>query len=255
MDLPDYAHAHTGCGDSTSFALKPTKADQVSVLRADDGTVVTAIVTEVQQGKDDEKHYTWPLYVATIRERLGCPVHLLVICVDRKVAEWASTPIGGVYDSLRLHVSVLGPDNAPVVDDIEQARRLPGLSVLSAVMHNDNHRVLDATQAALDSVPKEHMRQYHKFIEAHLDKEASRYWREQMQTEQYSWQSEIARGFIAEGEARGEANAIIQVLDVRGVHLTDEQRETVLTCTDLDQLNIWLKRAANAATARDVFTP
>ncbi|QBI52286.1 hypothetical protein [Streptomonospora litoralis] len=253
MDLPDFKQAHIGCGDSSVFAIKPAQADQVSVLYGEGDTKVMAIITEVQQGKDDEKPYTWPLYVAAIRERLKCPVHLLVISSDRKIAKWAGTPIGCVYDSLRLNVSVLGPDNAPVVVDIEQARQMPELSVLSTVMHSENHDVLDATQAALDAVPPERMRIYHKLIEAHLNQAAAQHWREQMQTEQYGWQSEIARPFIEEGCAKGRAEDVLRILDANGVDLTDDQRDTILACTDIGQLDSWFDRALKATTARDIF--
>jgi hypothetical protein len=67
----------------------------------------------------------------------------------------------------------------------------------------------------------------------------------------------------AEGEARGEARAearaearrwsraVLIVLDARGVHVPDAIREQITACTDLAQLDTWLRRAAKATTTAD----
>lgn len=57
----------------------------------------------------------------------------------------------------------------------------------------------------------------------------------------------------AEGKAEGKAEDILQLLDVRGVGLTDEQRQRVTVCTDLAELDRWFVRAATATTAAEVF--
>jgi predicted transposase YdaD len=63
---------------------------------------------------------------------------------------------------------------------------------------------------------------------------------------------------IAEGEARGiaegKAEAVLRLLDVRGVTLTREQRDQVTSCTDAAQLDRWFDRAIIASTAIEVFT-
>lgn len=64
----------------------------------------------------------------------------------------------------------------------------------------------------------------------------------------------MARG-MARGMAKGTAKVILRCLDLSGVALTDEQRETISACTDLEQLNTWLDRSVKATGARDVFMP
>ena len=59
----------------------------VHILRV--GGAVLGIVVEVQLGRDGDKSYTWPSYVISLRQRLRCPVELLVVCVDDGVARWA----------------------------------------------------------------------------------------------------------------------------------------------------------------------
>jgi predicted transposase/invertase (TIGR01784 family) len=65
-----------------------------------------------------------------------------------------------------------------------------------------------------------------------------------------------ARG-RAEGEARGraegEAQAILRVLERRRVAISEVQREQILDCPELDQLEMWLDRALTVASAEELF--
>jgi hypothetical protein len=57
----------------------------------------------------------------------------------------------------------------------------------------------------------------------------------------------------AEGEARAKAQAILKVLDARGLQPTSEQREQVTACADAGQLDTWFDRALTATSAAQVF--
>jgi hypothetical protein len=56
----------------------------------------------------------------------------------------------------------------------------------------------------------------------------------------------------AEGQAEGRAAALLQVLDRRGIPVSDAQRQEILHCRDLDRLDRWLSRALLASAAEDV---
>lgn len=56
-----------------------------------------------------------------------------------------------------------------------------------------------------------------------------------------------------EGRAEGRAEGLFHVLDARGIFLTEQQREHVAACTDIDQIREWTVRAATATTAAEVF--
>ena len=75
-------------------------------------------------------------------------------------------------------------------------------------------------------------------------------------TERYEYRSELLRKLAAEheelGEARGEGRAVLTVLEARGVPVPDALRDQILTCTDLAQLDVWLRRAVTAMSAEDV---
>lgn len=57
----------------------------------------------------------------------------------------------------------------------------------------------------------------------------------------------------ARAEARVKADAILQILDARGMHADPVQRQTLRDCSDLARLDQWLRRAAVAITVDDVL--
>jgi hypothetical protein len=57
----------------------------------------------------------------------------------------------------------------------------------------------------------------------------------------------------AEGRASGEARAVLLVLEARGVELAEATRDRILGCTDLDQLEHWLRRAAIIDSVDELF--
>ena len=61
-----------------------------------------------------------------------------------------------------------------------------------------------------------------------------------------------ARG-EARGKARGKAEAVLKLLNARGLAPTDEQRRQVTSSTDPVQLDLWFDRAITASTAAEVF--
>lgn len=77
----------------------------------------------------------------------------------------------------------------------------------------------------------------------------------------YEYQSDYARRYFsrgkAEGEARGtaagEARALLAVLAARDIDVPEAVRERITGCTDLDQLEAWVRRAATATSVHDLF--
>jgi hypothetical protein len=56
----------------------------------------------------------------------------------------------------------------------------------------------------------------------------------------------------AKGEAKGKAKSILAVLTAREIPVSDTIRERILSCTDIDTLDVWIRRAAVASTAAAV---
>ncbi|MET7896773.1 hypothetical protein [Streptomyces mirabilis] len=78
-----------------------------------------------------------------------------------------------------------------------------------------------------------------------FDKDTVAYWFETM---------EIALEGIAEGEAKGEATLVLRVLEKHAVEISEDVRERITSCTDLDTLTLWFDRSLTATTAEELFT-
>ncbi|MGQ0779012.1 MAG: hypothetical protein ACT4NY_32135, partial [Pseudonocardiales bacterium] len=57
----------------------------------------------------------------------------------------------------------------------------------------------------------------------------------------------------AKGEAKGEAKAVLAVLDARGIDVPEDVRTRITGCSDLGQLDAWVRRAATADSVKDLF--
>lgn len=221
---------------------------------------VLGVVVEVQLRRDPGKRWSWPVYLATLRARLRCPAVLLVVCVDTAVATWCATPLDLGHPGSTLTPLVLGPDQVPVVTDPVQAAAAPELAVLSAMSHGarpDRHDVLDALLNALAFVDPDRALLYSDLVLAALPTAAQRCLEALMTAGTYEYQSDFARRHRAqgraEGEATGEAKAVLAVLEARGLTVPDAARTRVMECTDLTQLDIWVRRAATASSTDDLF--
>jgi hypothetical protein len=132
VPLPTYTEVRIE--ESNFTQLLPTEFRADLVLTFHDGGPLLGAVCEMQRQIDDDKPYTWLVYLAVFRHRIRCPVVLLVLCDDEDVARWARTPIHLGPDWV-LPVKVIGPRQIPWIADPEQARRLPELAVLSTAAH------------------------------------------------------------------------------------------------------------------------
>ncbi|MFE7942002.1 hypothetical protein ACFU46_32290 [Streptomyces griseoincarnatus] len=57
----------------------------------------------------------------------------------------------------------------------------------------------------------------------------------------------------SEGKAEGKAEDILRALTVRGVPISDDVRQRVTACLDLDTLTAWFDRSLTASRAEDLF--
>ena len=269
MPLPAHETARLEPAECVDLTPAEYRADAVVVLTSAESPVL-AVVVEIQLNRDRNKTWSWPLYVATLRARLRCPTLLLVICVDMALASWAATPIELGNPGSRLVPIVLGPQLIPVTTD---PGTIPETVVLSAIAHGghpQHHEVLTALVKALASVETEHAVLYAELVFAALPHAARKHLEALMSTQTHSYISEYAKKFIAQGEAqgeargqargeargqaRGEARSVLAVLDARGINVPEDTRNRITSCTDLDQLHTWVRRAATATSIDDLFS-
>lgn len=254
-EVPRYQDVRFESGEFTDVSPAQYRADAVVVLTVGERPVL-GVVVEVQLRWDSDKRWSWPVYLSTLRARLRCPTVLLVICTKAAVAGWCCAPIDMGHPGWVLTPRVLGPEEFPVVTDPDEASRLPELAALSAMAHGagaNRDPVLKAFASALSAIDEDRARLYADVVLAALPKATRRYLEALMKSRTYEYQSEFARGYFFEGRAEGEANAVLEVLDVRGIDVPEDLRARVIGCTDMNQLRIWLRRAVTAESIDEVF--
>jgi hypothetical protein len=79
--------------------------------------------------------------------------------------------------------------------------------------------------------------------------EAARRKLEEMMRSDYEFKSEFARTYVAKGEAK----ALLTLLEARGLDIPADVRDRIFACNDLAQLDRWIRQAVVVSDARDLF--
>lgn len=247
VDLPNFTEVQIYSADLTD--VQPTEYRADLVLRLLNGTEVLGVVVEVQLSPDRRKRFVWPVYVATLRARLECPVCLLVVTVDEAIARWAAQAIemGGGNRFVPL---VLRPSGVPEVTDEAQARADPELAVLSAMAHGKDADIEKAVRIALAALTAvrdlddDRFKMYFDLIDK-SHSEVARRAMQAMDPRKYEYQGEFARRYVAEGEAKGRAALVIRQLVSRFGPLPQqaESRIAQASVEELDEMGERLLRA------------
>ena len=275
--LPPFRKIEITSGDLDQSSAPQQRADLVvSLLQG--GKPVLALIVEVQLSRRATKRWSWPVYVAGVRERLRCPALLLVVTPDRGVAKWARREIALGPFGDRIQPLVLGPAEIPAVADLREAARRPELALLSLVAHTgDAQRATGragfvAAEAARSEKKK---KLYYDFVRLVLGRAAGPILEELMQDQKYL--SAFARKYVAEGEAKGKAKGraegeakgkakgkaegkaeglcrgLLFLVAARKIKLTSVQRARVRACREPKELERWITRAAKAESAGEIF--
>lgn len=258
LKLPAWGQARLTSADLSQALPTEYRADLTIVFYRDDRPVL-AVVLEVQLRKDENKRYTWPVYLTTLRARLRCPAVLLVVCPRPATAAWAANVIE-IGDGSVVTPLVLGPRQIPVVTDPAQASAHPELAVLSALAHGGRHphrqRVLAAFLSAvrtLASVDQERAEIYHAVLSGALPEAARHYLERLMSTSTEQFKAQLARRHRHLGKAESRADAVLTVLEARGIPVPPAARDRIIDCTNLKRLDTWLRRAVRAESVQDLF--
>jgi hypothetical protein len=261
VELPAYSEARVESADLTDLEPAERHADLVVLLV--DGKPVLGIVLEVQLSPDPKKRRSWPAYVVGLRARLDCPACVLVVTVTEAMARWSREPIelgpGNVFRAL-----VVGPASVPVIDDVAAAERDPELAVLSCIAHgHEAHAEVLGRAALLATLRLSDERQvlYSDLVFAALSEAARAALEDLMAGGTYEFQSEFAKKHQAKGraegeakgEAKGRAEALFAVLQARGLRVSDEVHARVLACTDVAQLDAWVRKAVTINSVDELF--
>lgn len=259
--LPRFDSVECVSADLTDVVPTEYRADfVVKMLRGQ--TLTSAVIVEVQRRPDIQKRFTWPAYFGTLYSRLKCPVYLLVVCPNHRVAGWCAEPVTiGDPPHFVLVPSVFDLKKAPRITDIAEAEAFPELAVLSAYAHGSEPNsapMLRALVHALRKVDDDHADLYYDFVYAALPTAARTILRSLMSiVTDYrpvsDWGRRHFRNGKAEGIAEGEAEAVLTVLGTRGLDVSDDVRARITGCTDPEQLKTWIRRAVTAEKADELF--
>ncbi|MCO5994573.1 hypothetical protein [Actinoallomurus rhizosphaericola] len=263
VDIPGYKAVRVESDDLTEWNPAEFRADAVVVFEAD--SPVLAVVVEIQLGRDQGKRWSWPVYLAGLRARTRCPAILLVICTDAAVGDWCAEPIGLGHPGWTLTPLVLKPEAVPVVTDAAEAVRAPELAVLSTMTHGaayDRARMFHALLSALARMEDgDRAKLYIDIVLAALPETPAAELEAFVRSDTSPYKSEAFRRTYAEGEAEGEVkgevkgrvSTLLQVLEARGVMVPDEARERITACTDVAQIEAWVKRSVIVRTVDALF--
>jgi predicted transposase YdaD len=261
IPLPAYTEARITSADLTEIQPAEYRADAV-VLLLQGGSPVRVVIVEVQLAADPQKRFSWPAYAMVARAVHGCPVALLVVAPDPVVAAWCAESIETGIPDFVLHPPVLRRSAVPVVTDPGEAARRPELGVLSALAHGETEQgatIASAVLPAIRELDDDRVRLYYDLVYNSLN-EASRRALEALM-KGYEYQSDFAKKYVAQGRAEGRAegrteeaaNAVLMVLQARGVTVPDAIRKRILAQTDPERLERWLVKAAVASSVAEVL--
>ncbi|MEW2402446.1 hypothetical protein [Streptomyces sp. NPDC046862] len=263
--LPEKAAVYAIPTDVTETRPMARHVDTVLRVGPSDGEDFLLAV-EAQERRDTRKESSWPYYIAYLQAKYRLPVLLLVVCRDRATTKWATGPFDcGTrgWTAQRTYPLVVGPDNLPVITDERTAAEKPAMAAFSALAHAkspDIDAILDAMGRALAVMDWNAATYFCQFLDSGLGKTpAGDKWRDIMTFVNYF----PGRGTVLEkaylegeatGEARGEARGVLAVLEVRNIPVSDDIRESIITCTDPDRVGDWLRRAGSIERAEELFT-
>ncbi|MEU6713198.1 hypothetical protein ABZ897_17080 [Nonomuraea sp. NPDC046802] len=263
VPVPAYEEARLESCDLNDREPKEYRCDSVVTLLDSEKEPLTAIILEVQREYDKNKYWSWPVYLATHRGRVKCPTVLLVFCPDSAEALKCAEAIHMGHPDWVLRPIVLGPDNVPVITDIQRAIAEPELMALSSIVHgagDQGRKVLDVLHESLPHLTKE-QRSYASLVVALLPDVIVTKLKEERMAILDEPKNTLVRDWVDHGKARGreegiaegEAKSLLTFLDALGLPITDEARARIQECKDQETLLSWTRKAATATSIDEVF--
>ena len=244
VQIPDHDTLEAGPAEVRELVPTSLRVDAVVLLRKNEPVMV--ILVEVQLGRDEDKPYSWPFYVAGARLRYRCPVVLLVYAVDPAIARWCARPIDQGQPGSPFVPLVVGPGQVPRVTDPEEAKAAPFRAILSALAHGGEpggEAVAVAALAGLSPMGEDERGVWIELLWAGLNEAARKALEKAVNVENFKeqlpfYKEGLAKGMdrgLSQGRKEGLRAAITDLCEVLGVEVTDERR-AYLAALDLPGL-------------------
>ena len=225
------------------------------------------VIVEVQLRPVDSKWSTWLYYLAYMQEKHELPTALLVLCPDRTVAAWADVeqsfgPPMIAQRSASLRPVVCGPDSLPKYTTAEAVAGQIPLAALSVIVHADDPDVesmMTVLAAEIEAAaPGDNKFIFADFVSSGVSStQASHLWRTIMLMSTSYPESPLAKAVAEEAAAKATVQArsqdIVDILRLKDVAMSNEERERILACRDTEVLRRWFDRAVKASSIDEVF--
>ncbi len=258
ITLPGRAAVSLAPTDMSAAVPVQYLADMVVLITdAATGDPALAVIIEPQLRDSDTKRYSWPVYVTTARRIAQCPAAVLVVlCPDPAEAAKCRRLIRTGHPGFDLAPIVIDSAGPPGRDGTGG----PYLTAFAASMGGIDLETEPGARRVLDAIASPEVSEADRLrmtaIILTLASDAARHLLEAMMTTseyEKTFVEKIHDQGIAEGEAKGKAEAVLKLLDARHLAPSTEQRQQVASCTDAAQLDLWFDRAITAGTAAEVF--
>ena len=265
VEVPSFDVARVADSDLSDRNPTENHADSVLVLEDADGNDLYALIFEIQRRPDDDKTYSWLVYLAMTRRRHRCPAMVVVIATNNATARFASRPIDTGQPGYPFKPVVWGPDDVPRIEEPAQAAGDPCIASLAVIIHQDEPDQLHAFAETINHLQAPEARFYAGLALRALTEDRRQLLEGIMANERYDYWAELAEEKIQEGRVEGRVEgrhegslvtavqAVLTVLTARGLAVPASVSDRIQRCTDRNQLATWLQRAVTVKKADDLF--
>jgi hypothetical protein len=220
LPLPEQAVIEVLTPDVTE--IRPLERRVDSVLRISGaGGDSFLLAIEAQMRPDYDKAVSWAYYLSYLKAKYDCSALLLVVCQDKRTADWAAGPFPlGLDDwpALTVHPLVVGPGNIPVVLDTDEASANLAMAAFSAMTHGRSREapaILDGLAVALGRAGEATFDYYAEMLEIGLgETHAREVWRGLMTKRSFfPGRGTLVEEMLLKGEAQGLEKGLEQGLE------------------------------------------
>ena len=149
---------------------------------------------------------------------------------------------------------MLGPGDVPAITSLEEARQSLDMTLFSGIVHGREKVAVPiglVLRRALDEAPDDVGIYYWDAFLTSLSEPVRK--ELDMLLPTFRPRSDWSKEIYAKGQAKGQIEAILVLLAIRGIGLTPRLRRRIHECTDLAQLDRWFRNAATAESIEAVF--
>ncbi|MCO6011065.1 hypothetical protein NE236_39530 [Actinoallomurus purpureus] len=252
VDVPEAASVQVESNDFNDRPSKDFQPDTVITVGPPQATL-HGIIMEVQQEKTESKRRQLPRYAAQLWLMLRRPVTVLCVCPDPDAAAYYAEPIATELPGYVFRAVVLGPNDVPIITDPAEAAAHPELAAMGVMMHGRQESVLKAFVNALEVIEPDNAPQYLEYAYNMAAAAVRRILEELVSSTSWPVYSPFAKQHFGRGKAEGEVHAVLTVLEARGIEVPASARARINACTDLQELDVWLKKAGVVQSVDELF--